>query len=73
MISHTAAPSDEERGKINQVLGNVALLNAARHASPALLDRDQLVSTLKDSATPDDQWLRVFRQYAVRFLLGDQP
>jgi hypothetical protein len=71
-LSHTSPPSPEDRDQIARVLGDAALLNAARSASGILPDRSGMVATLKNSATPDDEWLRMFRQYAVKFLLENE-
>jgi hypothetical protein len=72
MVSHAKPPSAEDRERIARVLSDTARLDAARSAVTNVEDDASVLATLKNPATPDAEWLRTFRQYAVKVLLADK-
>lgn len=77
-ITYEEAPSQADRTKVERLLSNRKALEELKRPaaaptvmkmmaeeSPATLER-----ILKDSETPDAEWLRAFRAYAVRNLIG---
>ncbi|GEM_PF-6491200 len=71
-ITYEAEPSQTDRTKIERLLSNRKTLDALKRPpqtlaaeSPAALER-----VLKNAETPDIEWLRAFRAYAVQNLIG---
>lgn len=76
-ITYDEAPSRADRTKIERLLSNrKGLEDLKRPAGPvairmmAVKDPESLEEVLKNQETPDAEWLRAFRAYAVQNLIG---
>jgi len=69
-ITHGGRPKPEARAKLHGLLGDrPALLKLRRVPLPTDMPEADLETILRDDSTPDAEWMRAFRQYAVRTLL----
>jgi hypothetical protein len=72
MLTYAAPPTDEDRGKIARVLSDPARLTTPRPASlVAAAAEPDPATLLRDPEISDQDWLRAFRQYALKFLIQD--
>ena len=71
VITHSKPPTREVRNKIDKMLGDPQFVSRLRRHPAAVQqpDADALVAKLKDANTSDEEWMKAFRQYAVRFLI----
>jgi hypothetical protein len=72
VVIHGSAPAPQARKKLRDLLGDRQKLTELRApptpvAAPA--GADDLRRVLLDDATPDDEWMRAFRRYAVQRLI----
>lgn len=79
IVTHGRVPSKTERKRFDALVENpqkfrqrleprIRGAKGEREASA-----DDLVRVLRDDKTPDDEWLRAFRRYAVEHLVGTDP
>jgi hypothetical protein len=76
VLTHEAPLTAEQRRKIGRVLRDQRRLTALRAPSRsdlAATDPEELRKVLLDAATPDAEWLRAFRRYAVADLIPKEP
>ena len=67
VLTHAVAPAAADQQKINRILSNPQLLKSG--TATAAPGADPLVKKLTDAATPDAEWIKSFREYAVKFLI----
>ena len=76
VLTHEAPLTAEQRRKIGRLLRDRRRLMALRAPSRSDLaakDLEELRKVLLDAATPDAEWLRAFRRYAVANLIPKEP
>jgi len=70
VVSHRSAPTAKERKQLLKLLGDRNELGKLRRTpTPQLVGAADLERVLLDDATPDADWLRAFRRYAVEQLI----
>jgi hypothetical protein len=72
VLTHEAPLTAQQRSKIRRILGDPRRLMDLRPSSGpdlAAADPQALKKVLLDDATPDAEWLRAFRHYAVTTLI----
>jgi hypothetical protein len=72
VVSYAKPPTDAERARVERALANPQTFARLRTIRPSALAGPapaDLESTLTNPATPDGDWLKAFRQYAVAKLL----
>jgi hypothetical protein len=72
VLTHEAPLTAQQRSKIRRILGDRRRLMDLRPSSApdlAAADPQALKKVLLDDATPDAEWLRAFRHYAVTTLI----
>ena len=72
-VTHGDRPKPEDREKLHGLLRDrPALLKLRRRPFQAERPEAELERILRDESTPDGEWMRAFRQYAVRTLLKER-
>jgi hypothetical protein len=71
LIAHAKPPTEDVRNRIHKLLSDPELFSRLKTppATEQAGDVGSLVKRLTDPATPDEDWIKAFRQYAVRFLI----
>ena len=74
VVTHAKPPTEDVRNKIDKVLSDPELFSRLklRATTEQAADAGSLVKKLTDPATPDEDWIKAFRQYAVRFLIKEE-
>jgi hypothetical protein len=69
-VTHREPPADADRQRLRDLLGDRdRLLALAPPAGAAVPDGEALRGRLRDGTTPDAEWIRLFRRWAVTELL----
>jgi hypothetical protein len=68
-IAHDDELSDAERERLQDLFGDRERLLALSPPAAAEPSADELRAVLRDEATPDAEWVRVFRRWAVAELI----
>lgn len=72
VITHSKAPTPQERTKLDGLLRDAPRLqNLKKPLERAAPRRADLEAVLRDEATPDSDWIREFRKYALEHLLKE--
>ena len=77
IVTHGRLPTKAERKRFDALVDNPKKFRQrleprirGREAAGRTDSAEDLVRVLRDDSTPDDEWLRAFRRYAVEHLIG---
>jgi hypothetical protein len=68
-VTHRERPPDKARERLHGLLGDPERLLKLAQPSASEPSGDELLAVLRDEATPDAQWMRLFRRWAVAELI----
>ncbi len=71
-LMHGDRPKPEDQEKLHGLLQDRLALLKLRRVPFRDMPEAELESILRDENTPDSEWMRAFRQYAVRRLLRER-
>ena len=69
MVVHDGVPTAPEQKRLRALLGDPQKLSGLREPSPPTTPAADLEGILLDQATPDAEWIKAFRRYAVERLI----
>jgi hypothetical protein len=70
LVLHDRVPTAKEQRRLRTLLGDPEKLDQLREPPPAVgAEAGDLERVLLDEATPDAEWIRAFRRYAVERII----